>query len=83
MNLVTLGIMKDIDFAEASTIQQLFEHHIQGIRDRRDEANEAEVEYRSGIMDPSRDVAQHEKQAAIKKKILKTKTIKEDKSIKD
>ena len=69
----TLDIFNNIDFAEASTITQLYQHHTQLLEEKRNVAKEVDEEYRSGIMDPCREVAQQEKQAVIKKKIIQKK----------
>ena len=69
----TLGIMQNIEFAEASTLKHLFDHQIKNLQHQNNIAEEVNKEYRSGIMDPVRDVAQFERQAAIKKKIIKKK----------
>ncbi|CAI2361482.1 unnamed protein product [Moneuplotes crassus] len=70
----TLEIMQNIEFAEAGTLYKLFEHQYKNKQQELNRAIEVNKEYRSGIMDPSRDVAQHERQAAIKKKIIAQKS---------
>ena len=69
----TLGIMQNIEFAEASTLGHLFDHQMKNLQHENSIAYEVNKEYRSGIMDPVRDVAQHERQAAIKKRIIRKK----------
>ena len=67
----TVGIMQNIEFAEAETVTQLFNHQLNTLNEQKEVAHEVNKEYKSGIMDPVRDVARHEKQAAIKKKIIR------------
>jgi hypothetical protein len=68
--------MQKIEFAEASTITRLFEIQLDNLLNEDETAYQVNKDYRCGIMDPVREVAKHEIQEAIKKKVIKQKVSK-------
>ena len=80
--------VKELEYASAQTIPKLFQYREKIKEELDDEEFEVTKEYRSGKMDPSREVAQFEKGRRVKKSIgkrkdleLKFKALKEQKSI--
>lgn len=66
-----MDTVKELDYANASTIPILFRYKEKVREEMDDEENEVSKEYKSGKMDPSREVAQFEKHRRIKKKVGK------------
>ena len=66
-----------MEYATPTTIPILYKYKEKVKEEMDDEENEVSKEYRSGRMDPSREVAQFEKGRSVKKKIGKKRDIEE------
>ena len=71
--LYTHETMKELEFAESSVLKVLFQYRLKGKHENEEIANEVTKEYKSGMMDPSREVAKFEKLQSMKKNIGKKK----------
>ncbi|CDW80609.1 UNKNOWN [Stylonychia lemnae] len=69
--------LKELEYATPQTIPVLYKYKEKVKEEMDDEENEVSKEYRSGRMDPSREVAQFEKGRSIKKKVGKKRDIEE------
>eukprot|EP00347_Sterkiella_histriomuscorum_P014015 403362488 len=69
----TLEILRDLEFSDSKQMKKLFNYKMTGKMEHEQEAREVTYEYKFGIMDPSRQVAQTEKQNHIKRQSIKNK----------
>ena len=67
----TLEILRELEDVEAKSLKMNYNYLITGLQEFREEADDVCREYRSGMMDPCRDVALVEKQAFVKKNVGK------------
>jgi hypothetical protein len=69
----TVAILQHLEFAEPRVIRQLFDYIYHSAEETREQVNECYIDFRTGLNDPAREVAFLEKQAFIKKPIMKAK----------
>ena len=69
----TTEILQHLEFAHAKVIRQLYDYIYHSAEETREMVYEVGTEFKQGMIDPSREVALQEKQAAIKKMVIKQK----------
>ena len=62
----TTEILQHLEFAQAKVIRQLYDYIYNSAEETREMVYEVGTEFKQGMIDPSREVALQEKQAAIK-----------------
>ena len=69
----TVDLVQDLEFADPVFFRQLYDYVYHSAEENRELVNDVYTEFRTGMNDPSRDVALYEKQNFIKKNVIKQK----------
>jgi hypothetical protein len=64
---LTSNILKELEYAETKTIKPLYNYQLTTLKENFEVANDVVRDYRTGLNDPSRDVAKMENSLFLKK----------------